>query len=252
MIPNIQIPPLRIYGPIATTSFGLLVAIALIVGFKLSKQRAKVLNLDMNAFESSMIWAVVSGFILAHITSAFLYYPAETLNHPLSLIDFRNGISSFGGFIGGFAAMSIYLRRKNLSFFKYADAVMFGMVPAWIIGRMGCTIAFDHPGLKTSFFLGMADGLGVIRHNLGFYEMLFTAVLAVILYALKKFHPFEGFHTALMLLLYSPARFMMDFLRIADKKYSGFTPGQYFSVAMFITACLIFFFGFKSQKTTNQ
>ena len=44
--------------------------------------------------------------------------------------------------------------------------------------------------------------------------------------------PFDGFHTGLMLLLYSPVRFYMDFLRTADATYFGLTPGQYFAVGL--------------------
>jgi phosphatidylglycerol:prolipoprotein diacylglycerol transferase len=80
----------------------------------------------------------------------------------------------------------------------------------------------------------MADAAGVVRHNLGFYEMLWTIVIAAILYSLGKYHPFTGFYTVLVIFLYAPVRFYFDTLRIADPLYFGWTPGQYFSVALFL------------------
>jgi hypothetical protein len=38
------------------------------------------------------------------------------------------------------------------------------------------------------------------------------------------------------LLLYVPARFGLDFLRLSDARYFGLTPGQYAGLAVFITA----------------
>src|SRR5512142_3044050 len=42
-------------------------------------------------------------------------------------------------------------------------------------------------------------------------------VLTAVIYALKKVRPFDGFHPAVMLLLYSPVRFLLDYLRREDK-----------------------------------
>jgi prolipoprotein diacylglyceryltransferase len=71
---------------------------------------------------------------------------------------------------------------------------------------------------------------------LGFYEMLFTIGLTGVLYAVRNVRPFSGFHTALMMLIYSVARFPLDFLRIKDATYFGLTPAQYLSIVMAVLA----------------
>jgi hypothetical protein len=38
------------------------------------------------------------------------------------------------------------------------------------------------------------------------------------------------------LLLYVPARFGLDFLRLSDTRYFGLTPGQYAGLAVFVAA----------------
>jgi phosphatidylglycerol:prolipoprotein diacylglycerol transferase len=146
----------------------------------------------------------------------------------------------------------IYFRRKNVPTLPYVEAILFGFVPAWILGRLGCTIAFDHPGLPTTFFLGMADWAGVVRHNLGLYEMLYTVLLAAALYGLRNFRPFEGFHLVLIILLYSPVRFFLDTLRVADRRYWGYTPGQYFSVLLLALGVWLLVRGWRGEGARGR
>jgi phosphatidylglycerol:prolipoprotein diacylglycerol transferase len=43
---------------------------------------------------------------------------------------------------------------------------------------------------------------------------------------------FTGFFVALLLIVYAPFRFAVDFLRIVDVRYAGLTPGQYGCLAL--------------------
>lgn len=230
MLPNLSIPSLTIYGPLKIHPFGVLVALALIIGYRLGISRARKAGLDLQIFADAGIWAIAVGFFISHLFWAVLYNYHLIKQNPLILIMVWKGISSYGGFFGGTFGGWIYLRRKGIPPLDYFEAMLFAFVPAWIIARLGCTIAFDHPGRITSFFLGMADGSGVVRHNLGFYEMLWTAVIAVVLYTSKRYRPFRTFHFVLVFLLYAPVRFYFDSLRVGDRTYLGLTPGQYFSV----------------------
>jgi phosphatidylglycerol:prolipoprotein diacylglycerol transferase len=181
-----------------------------------------------------------------------LYHPDLLVKNPLSLFMVWGGMSSFGGFFGGTAGALIYLKRKKVLLMPYSEVLLFGFVPAWILGRLGCTITFDHPGTPTDFFLGMADSAGVVRHNLGFYEMLWTIAITLVLYGLRNTRPFPGFHSVLVIFLYAPVRFAFDTLRVADPRYDpryfGMTPGQYFSIALFLLGVFLLFHGGRSSN----
>jgi phosphatidylglycerol---prolipoprotein diacylglyceryl transferase len=232
VIPYIDIPPYHLFGLIPIQPFGVLVGIALVVGYSLGRRRARLTGLDPQICADGMVWIVVSGFIVAHLVSVIFYFPHRILDNPLVLLAVWSGLSSFGGYVGGALGAYLYFRRKGVSIIKYVDAITFGMVPAWILGRLGCTVVHDHPGRETAFFLGVKYKDGIIRHDLGLYEMLLAVVLTIIIYSLKKVRPFDGFYPALMLLIYSPVRFVLDYLRVGDKTYLGLTPGQYFSIVM--------------------
>jgi phosphatidylglycerol:prolipoprotein diacylglycerol transferase len=119
----------------------------------------------------------------------------------------------------------------------YADSVALGLAPAWVLGRLGCFTAHDHPGRHTQFFLAVRYPEGP-RHDLGLYEALLTIALTVVLYNYaRRPHP-AGTLIALDCTLYAPMRFGLDFLRATDvehpdPRYAGLTPAQWACVACF-------------------
>lgn len=240
---------IKVFGVIPIQPFGILVGLAIVLGYFLGRRRARKVGLDPDLCADGQVWIVVSGFAMAHLVSVIFYFPERILENPLSLLAFWSGLSSFGGLVGAALGTYVFFKRYGAPVIKYVDAILFGFVPAWILGRMGCTVVFDHPGIPTDFWMGMADKAGVVRHNLGLYEMLLAIALTIILYALKNVRPFDGFHPSVMLLLYSPARFMMDYLRIRDMTYLGLTPGHYFSVGMVGVALVLIYRGLKVHRT---
>ena len=258
MLPSLYIPPYKLFGFIPIQPFGVLVALALVLGYSLGRRRARLTGLDPQLCADGQVWIVVSGFAMAHWVSLFFYFPDRFLKNPFTFFEFWSGLSSFGGLIGAAIGAIVYFRRKGVSVIKYVDAIIFGFVPAWILGRMGCTLVFDHPGRPTDFFLGMMyHGDKIVRHNLGMYEMLYAVLLTIILYSVKNVRPFDGFHPALMLLLYSPARFLFDYLREqpvhgGDRRYFGLTPGQYFAVGMVLLAVVLIVRGVRRRRAGTE
>ena len=72
-----------------------------------------------------------------------------------------------------------------------------------------------------------------IRHNLGFYEMLWAIGLSLFFYMIRKKNKPAGWFLAIFVLTYMPVRFLFDFLRVADATYYGLTPAQYANIALF-------------------
>jgi phosphatidylglycerol:prolipoprotein diacylglycerol transferase len=259
LLPNLYIPTQYIWK-IPIQPFGILVAAALVVGYMLGRRRARLTGLDPQICADGQVWIVVSGFVVAHWVSVIFYFPHRVLEEPWQLLAFWSGLSSFGGIIGAILGAVIYFKRKGVSIIKYCDAIVFGFVPAWILGRMGCTIVFDHPGLQTDFILGMElpkdvihNGVllytkGTVVHNLGMYEAMLAVVLTIVIYSMKNIRPFDGFHPAVMLILYSPVRFYMDTLRVVDKTYWGMTPGQYFAILLLLFAVYLILMGLRRRR----
>src|SRR5262249_61469677 len=56
------------------------------------------------------------------------------------------GISSYGGFVGGGIGFAIYVWWKRLPARLFADVTIVGLLPAFTIGRIACTMVSDHVG----------------------------------------------------------------------------------------------------------
>ena len=266
MIPFYEQPVLHL-GPVAIHAFGALVALGIFIGMQMTLRRAKFENLDPQRDEDLIWYAVLIGFISAHVFDLVTYYPERILENPLSLLKIWDGISSFGGMLGGLGGMMFFFWRKMpetnwATRMRYVDTIAFGWPFAWVFGRSGCTVAIDHPGTISKFFLtislkteaaqdfirgvyenrGMADKLPADLsqygfHNLGLYEMLYTLLILVPIWLIlgRKHRP-PGFFLALFFLLYLPARFTLDFFRMADATYGGLTPAQWACIPVVVLA----------------
>ena len=113
----------------------------------------------------------------------------------------------------------------------YADSLAYGLATGWMFGRLGCFTAHDHPGAHTSFFLAVQYPDGP-RHDLGLYEALWAAGIALFFAWLRRKKRPLGTYVAILTLAYAPVRFGLDFLRARDvpepdPRYFGLTPAQW-------------------------
>jgi phosphatidylglycerol:prolipoprotein diacylglycerol transferase len=118
----------------------------------------------------------------------------------------------------------------------------------WMLGRLGCFSAHDHPGTETSFFLGVkgmcpvAEGSYISLkerllsqeacHDLGLYEAMWSGAMFGWFWLKDKLPRHPGYFLGWMCLSYGPIRLIMDFYRhpAGDTRYFGLTPAQYGSV----------------------
>jgi phosphatidylglycerol:prolipoprotein diacylglycerol transferase len=239
VIPHIDQPTLHL-GPITIHAFGVLVALAMIVGMRFVRRRAAADGLDPFVADRLVTWVLVAGFIGAHLVDRFVYYWGETLADPISILRFWEGLSSFGGFLGAIVGALLFFRRERaLPRWRLLDCVAYGFPFGWIFGRLGCTLAFDHPGSPTRFFLGEVYTDGVVRHNLGLYEALYTVLIAALFHRLGRTGRPAGFYVAALAIVYAPVRFLFDFLRKNDIRYGGLTPGQWGALALIVAGVVL-------------
>lgn len=243
MIPYLELPAVRLFGAVIHP-FTWLVALAMVLTFILGQRRVRAVGLYPPIGAAALLWVAMGGFIGAHVVEILAYQPARFVENPLSLLELWEGMSSFGGFIGGTVALYLFGLRQGVWILPYLDALVFGFTPGFIVARSGCYVSHDHPGTFSDFVLAVAYPGGA-RHDLGFYEMLLAAAITAVLYLLPKRPRFVGFYTALVMALYAPARFLLDFLRVGEARYLGLTPAQYFSVVMLLWAAALWLRGRK-------
>ena len=259
MIPFFHQPSIS-FGPITIHAFGVVTALAVAVGLWLARRRAVGAGLDPDVNEGLAWYALVFGFVGAHLYSVLLYFPEKLLEDPLLLFRIWEDISSTGGILGGALGIWVYFRRHRTLLDpprrrRHLDAVAYALPFAWAVGRFACTLAHDHPGRVTTFPLARSleteearefvtavyAGAGRLSdlpppeaqsrigfHDLGWYEFLYLVLVAipVFLHLDRKPRP-PGFWAVAFVAVYAPVRFFLDFLRVADPTYAGLTPAQW-------------------------
>jgi phosphatidylglycerol---prolipoprotein diacylglyceryl transferase len=263
-------------------SFGMIVAAGVLIGAALLRRYAEWHGISDEHIRGLTGWITVSGFIGAHVFDVIAYQWNELMENPLLFIEIWKGISSYGGFIGGAIGFAIYVWWKRLPARLFADTAIVGLLPAFSIGRIGCTVVSDHIGAavdRGAWYASMAMNypddpahrelaLGpilqlsdanhsliidkhVLAWNLGLIEFLYLLpVNALILFL--AFRSWKRVNAGLLIvltgMLYAPVRFFLDFLRPedTDPRYIGLTFAQWASFLVFGAAAYVAFLIFKN------
>ena len=239
---------------IAIQPFGLLVAIGVIWGARVTERRAARLGLRSEVISDFITHVVIIGFVLGHVFDRLFYEPEIILKEPWDLLMPWRSLSSYGGFFGAVAGAFIWKARRKIRITVPLDSVAYGMPVGWLFGRIGCFVVHDHPGKLTDFFLAVDNyqygNLPVgPRHDLGLYEVFWSAAMIVLFWALDKKPRPHGFYVGLIAVLYAPFRFFLDFLREADATYLGLTPGHYSSIVALLLGIYMLWRVFKRPIT---
>lgn len=224
-------------GTLQAGVFSVIVVIGVLVGIRLLRSYGRRCDVDEDDLRALTFWVLVSGFVGAHVFDVLAYQSTELARRPVLLVELWNGLSSFGGFLGGAIAFTLFVRARRLPIRTMADITMMGLLPAFTIGRVACTVVSDHIGgavNPSSWYAPLAMeypralNLGqladrypgssetILAWNLGFLELVgllpITAlILTMALRAGRSARP--GLLAALATFLYAPIRLGVDFLR---------------------------------------
>jgi len=241
-LPELTLVPERLFGsfpsiPISIKPFGALVATGVYLASYLTMKRGRRIGLDERVMTSLIAWVIGIAFVGGHVLDEVFYYPQRVVHDPLSLLKLWDGLSSFGGFVGGIIGMLIWRARYRVPVLPYMDNMMAMFPVGWVFGRTGCATAHDHPGvLSNAWFAVQYPGGG--RFDLGLLELVLTIPLMVsFLWLARKPQPW-GLFIALACISYAPLRFALDFLRehdsvpgdlrgAIDPRYFYLTPAQW-------------------------
>ena len=235
MIPYFEAPTFHL-GPLTIAPFGIFVALGVYLASRVLVALAARKSLPTRALADYAFWGLIGGLIGGHLMHVLLYHPEELSKSPLQLFKIWDGLSSTGGLLGGVVAAIIFFRHRKVAFWDFGDEFALAVPIGWTIARIGCFVVHDHPGVHTQFFLAVrfADGP---RHDLGLYDALWLATIALVVWVLQERKLLAGRRLALAGLLYSCGRIFFDTLRstdlsYVDKRYFGLTPAQYFCIAL--------------------
>lgn len=217
------------------TSFGVLVAVAAVVGVWLLQRELTRAGLPQSATDAGFAG------IFAGLLGAKLWWTVEFFGTGpyLSLLFSRGGLSWFGGFTFGIAAGLLTIRIKRLPLMRVLSAAAPALAIGHAIGRIGCFLVGDDYGKVSDLPWAVAFPEGLPPtfdrvHPTQLYESIpLFAIGALLLYLRRQRVPDRRVFGT-YLLLAGTTRFLVEFVRVNAQVLGPFTVAQLasFSVAM--------------------
>ena len=252
LLPHIDIPTLG-KGKIAIQPFGILVASGVLLATWMARKYAERNRLDEDVLRWLGIRLLVWGWLACHVFNTFFYEWDRFVDDPLLLLKVWDGISSWGGVIGGAVAFYVYTGIKKMDRLRWADLCAYGAIGGWMPGRGACAVVHDHLGYPTDFVLGVdfppgtyafdkMSAVTIRAHDLGLYEFLVLIPIFIAMLLLERWKGRRpGFLLGFLAVTYSVPRFMLEFLRRpeADPRYFGLTFAQYACILAFIAGVVV-------------
>ncbi|MCX6782065.1 MAG: prolipoprotein diacylglyceryl transferase [Candidatus Magasanikbacteria bacterium] len=229
-------------GPLTLQVWGLFVSVGALIALIIAQKIGRTHNLSKETILDLFFWLLVSGLIVGRLFYVIFYNPLFFLQNPLEIfMVWHGGASSLGGWVGAGIAAYIYCKMHKLNlvnFLGYADVLALGLWAGWAIGRIGCFLIHDHIGVLSNSFLAVAYPGGA-RLDLGLSESILAAIIFIIFILLyKKIIHQPGRILAYSFMIYSAARFALDFFRATDiegfdVRYALLTPAQWGMLILF-------------------
>jgi prolipoprotein diacylglyceryl transferase len=238
MIPFIHI------GPLAIPTFGLMVAIAMLVSayvlqadFDRRRAQLESISARTEKDEGFLIIAIagISGLIGARLYHV-LESPREFFANPWPQLFSRFGFAWFGGFIGGTLALIVIARWVRIPVLEFFDICAPAACVGYGIGRIGCLLSGDGDyGIPTSLPWGMSFPNGLVPtnarvHPTPIYEFFIWLGIAAFLWHMGTKSLFgpkaKGEIFCNYLMLTGIARFLIEFIRINPRSFFGMSNAQ--------------------------
>jgi phosphatidylglycerol:prolipoprotein diacylglycerol transferase len=225
-------PKIFDFGPITIHTYGLLLALAFIVGIWLASRNARKAGINPDQIWNMgliVIFAALVGAKLLLFLSDYSYY-MQNPREIFSLSTLRSGGVYYGGLLLALAASALYLRKAKLPAWLVADVAAPGIALGQAIGRLGCLSAGCCYGKPTNLpwaitftnqyaYDNVGVPLNVPLHPTQIYESVATFLLFLYLsWRLARRH-FKGQIVLEYLAIYAAVRFIIEFFRDDERGF---------------------------------
>ena len=226
-------------GPFSLRWYGLLIAMAVLLGLLLSTRLGRQRGID-----SALITDLLPILVLSAVVGARIYYVTfEWRQYQLNWLDalavWRGGIAIHGALIGGSLAVILFARWRRIPFWSLLDVLLPSVALGQAIGRWGNFFNSEAFGLPTDLPWKLTIPFAnrplnfldqTTFHPTFLYESLWdlgVLVLLLVLFqrgSLGKLRLPDGALSCVYLLTYSCGRLWIEGLRIDPLCLGGVPP----------------------------
>ena len=280
------------YTNFSFNTYGFLLAVAFVAGLLLMARLAARDGMDRQKVYDLGLWVLAASLIgskaLMVIAEWDVYY-RDNPRQIFTLDFFRSGGVYYGGFIGAVIASVIVMRYYKLPWWRTADSFAPGIILGQAIGRLGCFSAGCCWGKPTAGWFGVhfsekgheITGVPTIVSHLSdkvqqkvwaerltdlggwlaplklhptqLYEAGAALLIMVVLLLVHRRRRFEGQVILAYAMLYSVARFIIEYWRDDPRgEIFGLSTSQFIAVILFVGALATFIYRLRKPSAALQ
>lgn len=258
-------PKLFQIGSFYLPTYGLMVALGFLLGMLLVQRLATRAGLDGERIGNLAVYSALAGLLGAKLlmfVMDFGYY----VRNPEKIFSLETLLSAgvyYGGFLLALVFAYFYLKQQRMPFLGVADVLAPGVALGHAIGRLGCFAAGCCWGTRCSSPWGViftsedahnitGVPLHIRLHPAQLYESALTFLVAFVLVRLSARKHAPGAILGWYLVLYSVARFAVEYVRNHEQNFpfdGPFSWTQWIAVGLFVTGAALLV---KTRRETAQ
>jgi phosphatidylglycerol:prolipoprotein diacylglycerol transferase len=248
-------PEILEWGPIHLRSYGLMLAIAFLVGTWLSLREAARLRLDEDRVLTVILVSLIGGVLGARFLYVLEHVDEFRREWGSVLALWQGGLTLYGGIVGGTLCGLVAARRAGLPMWMVADALTPAIALGTAFGRVGCFLNGCCYGRPTRLPIGVTfppdSFAGLEFGNAPLHpSQLYFAFAGLVLFALTwalrtRLRP-PGTLFWLFIALFGLVRIPLDFTRAYEPTARalllgpiGLTESQITSIALALFGALM-------------
>ena len=229
-------PVLFRIGSFEITSFGVMVAVAALVGLWLFRRELRWSGLAADATDAGIV-GVIGGLLGAKL----LWTVEHASEAPVAELLFsRGGLSWYGGLMGGVGAGLAYIRLRGWPVVPILAAATPALAFGHLLGRIGCFLVGDDYGTPSTLPWAVAfpEGLPpttVPVHPTQVYEAVGLGVLGWLLLRWRRSGKRDETVLGRYLIGAGALRFVIEFIRVNERVAFGLSVAHLVSLAAVVT-----------------
>lgn len=237
--------------------YGVVIGLGILAGAMLAHHRAKKAGMETDLLYDYLLIAVPTAIVgarLYYVVFQWDYY-REHLGEIFAV--WHGGLAIYGGVLCAILAALLFCRRKRISFLRFADVCIPGLLLGQAIGRWGNFAnqeAFGNlvaePALQFFPYAVYIERLNEWHQATFFYESAWNLLLLMLLLILSRRPKPDGWMLSGYLIGYGIGRFWIEGLR-ADSLYllPGLRISQLLSSFLVIAGVALLFYSKRKHQT---
>lgn len=212
------------FGGFGIRWYALAYIVGLLAGYWILRREARhdTAPIDLVGIDSLLNHVLLGVILGGRIGFVLFYQPAYYLAYPMDILKvWQGGMAFHGGLAGVIIAMWLFARRRGIPFLRVSDRVAMVVPIGLCLGRISNFINAELYGRVTDLPWGMVfpGSDGIPRHPSQLYQAGLEGLLIglIMLYGYTRgWLNMTGRLSAVLLIGYGCARFMVEFVREPD------------------------------------